>query len=153
MNASNAASLARSLMIHHGIGHWTFEFDRAKRRAGLCRHYRQIISLSYHYVQANNQDEIRDTILHEIAHALVGPKQGHNAVWRAMCLTIGAKPERCCTNAIMPKGQWQAICNNCQRKFHRHRRPKYIHSIYCAKCGPTLGALNWSNGLMWTYFS
>lgn len=38
---------------------------------------------------------IRDTILHEIAHALVGPNHCHDLVWKAKCLEIGATPRRC----------------------------------------------------------
>jgi hypothetical protein len=46
-------------------------------------------------VDRNGAEEIVDTILHEIAHALVGPRHGHDTVWKAKCTDIGARPERC----------------------------------------------------------
>lgn len=144
MNTNDAALLARSLMNQHGLGHWIFEFDRAKRRAGCCKHHSSTITLSYYYAQHNELPEIKDTILHEIAHALVGPRQGHNNVWKACCIKIGAKPIRCYANSVqMPKGRWQAKCNSCQKEFHFHRRPKYLTQRYCLACGPVKGALKY----------
>ena len=40
-----------------------------------------------------SKEEIVDTILHEIAHAIVGSKHGHDAVWKAVARRIGL-PQR-----------------------------------------------------------
>ncbi len=143
LNQYNTASYARQLMNQHGLGHWTFEYDRAKRRAGCCKHRRQTITLSYHFVCRNSDDEIKDTILHEIAHALAGPKVGHGPAWKAICRRIGAKPVRCYDSAKvdMPKGRYKAVCGGCQKVFHRHRRPRVGRWSYCLACGPERGRL------------
>jgi predicted SprT family Zn-dependent metalloprotease len=135
--------LARQLMNEHGLNRWSFKFDKAKRRAGQCRHYRQTITLSYHFVCRNNDDEIKDVILHEIAHALAGPKAKHGSAWKAVCRRIGARPVRCYdSNTVdMPKGQFKAVCKGCQKVFHRHRRVRVGRWRYCLKCGPELGRL------------
>ena len=39
--------------------------------------------------------EIEDTLLHEIAHALVGRRHHHDAVWRAKAREIGCTGQRC----------------------------------------------------------
>lgn len=142
MNTNDAAILARNAMNNHGLTYWIFQFDRAKRRAGYCNYTRKTISLSYHYTQRNNLPEIMDTILHEIAHALAGPGNGHNAVWKAVCVRIGAKPQRCYPNSVdMPKGRWKAKCNSCQKEFSKHRKPKLLVGRYCTACGPQKGSL------------
>lgn len=143
MNTTDAYSLARTLMNEHGLGHWVFEFDRAKRRAGCCRHRRRTISLSEHYVKLNNEPDIRNTILHEIAHALAGYEHGHDQVWKDVCIRIGAKPERCYDSnvIVMPKGKYKAVCNGCNRDFYKHR--KIRTKRYCLKCGPDKGSLNY----------
>ena len=41
-----------------------------------------------------NVDQLSDTILHELAHLIVGIKEGHNEKWRRMARYVGAKPER-----------------------------------------------------------
>ena len=147
MKTYEVAPIARELMNQHGLVQWTFQFDRAKRRAGLCQHRRQTISISVNYVHRNTIEDIKDTILHEIAHALVGPGHGHNRTWKLMCVKIGAKPQRCCGEHVdMPKGHWQALCKGCKKVFHKHRRPKYMTGTYCRKCGPVMGDLVWGHG-------
>lgn len=144
MLVSDAAVLARTLMNEHGFGHWTLNFDRAVRRAGYCSFRRQRISLSHHFVSLNPVEEVKDTILHEIAHALDGPRPSHHAHderWKAICKRIGCRPERCykAEDVVMPPSKWLAICGGCQREFPRHRYPK--RQRYCAKCGRIHGVL------------
>src|SRR5690606_2786854 len=109
MNHFDAARLARDLMRQHRLHAWTFAFNRAKRGMGLCRYTDRRIELSIHFVTRNDEAEVRDTILHEIAHALAGPEAGHGERWKRQCLAIGATPERC-GSAAMPAGRWRALC-------------------------------------------
>lgn len=140
MNTSYAASLARDLMNQHGLTDWTFQWDRAKQRAGACFYRRKMITLSIHYVTKNELDDVKDTILHEIAHALT-PGDHHGFLWQAACRRIGAKPQRCCGNHVaMPEGRYKATCNTCGMTFSKHRKLKKKH--YCRKCGPVNGILD-----------
>ena len=77
-----ALETAAMMMREHGLHDWTVRLDNARRRAGQCDYRRREISLSRHYVRHADDAHIRDTILHEIAHALVGPHHGHDAAWR-----------------------------------------------------------------------
>ncbi len=137
-----ARTLALDLMARHGLHDWAFGFNHGRRMMGLCRYAKKRIELSGHMVVRNGEDEVRDTILHEIAHALVGPSHGHDEVWRQKCLEIGAKPERCGA-ADMPKGRWQSRCGGCEMVFHRHRRPARAEGWFCKACGPIAGKLIW----------
>ncbi len=94
MNLYEAAHLARSLMKEHRLDDWAFAFDHARRRFGACNYTRKRITLSRPLVLLNGIDEVRDTALHEIAHALC-PGDKHGPRWRATCARIGARPERC----------------------------------------------------------
>jgi predicted SprT family Zn-dependent metalloprotease len=140
--------LARQLMEQHGLSDWEFGLNSNVRRAGVC-HYphgcnRGRIELSAYFAERNSEAEIRDTLLHEIAHALVGPDQAHNAVWRAKCVEIGARPERCYGESVkMPRGPWRAICPSCQTEYDRHRAPRSARGWYCRPCGPGRGGLTW----------
>src|SRR5688572_10705180 len=83
---------AMQLLSIHGVGDWTFRFNKRKTGMGLCVYTRRTIELSLYFVSRNLPEEILDTLLHEIAHALVGPDHGHDEVWKRKCIEIGARP-------------------------------------------------------------
>lgn len=146
MTPHDVINTAHGLMAKYGLTAlgWKFKLDNAKKRAGLCRHGYKTVSLSKHYVAMNansRPDDVIDTILHEIAHALVGPGHGHDEVWRDMCITVGAKPIRCydSNTIVMPSGNLQATCGGCSTTFKRHKVKQA--RLYCAHCGPDKGQL------------
>ena len=134
MDPQIAVAMARRLMREHGIDGWTVRLDRAKTRAGVCRFGIRQIGLSAPLTRLHSEEEVRDTILHEIAHALVGPEHGHDATWRAQALAIGSTGERCVTeDAPRLQGDWVGTCP-AGHVVHRHRRPQRVRS--CSRCTP-----------------
>jgi predicted SprT family Zn-dependent metalloprotease len=134
--------LALQLMETHGLHNWSFAYNRRKRSLGLCVYERRAIELSRYFVERNEHAEVLDTILHEIAHALVGPGHAHDAVWKRKCREIGARPARC-GDAEMPAGRWKACCGSCGQTFERHRKPQGMRGWFCIGCGPQRGKLSW----------
>src|SRR5947209_15308840 len=92
--ALEVQKLAGDLLAAHGLDGWTFAFNRRKRAMGYCYYGSKTVELSVYFVESNPDAVIRDTLLHEIAHALVGPEHGHDRAWKEKCLELGAKPER-----------------------------------------------------------
>jgi predicted SprT family Zn-dependent metalloprotease len=137
-----ARAAATELLARHGLHRWKLEFNRRKRTLGLCVYTKRTIELSTHFVDRNSLESIQETILHEIAHALVGPGHGHDRVWKQKAIEIGAKPERC-GEADMPPGRWRAKCSGCSSDFSRCRRPQRLRGWSCLRCGPTIGKLVW----------
>ncbi len=127
----------------YGLYGWTLVLNRRKREMGLCDFDRRIIALSVYFISLNDDEAIRDTLLHEIAHALVGPGHGHDQTWKQQCMAIGARPQRLSFEAVMPAGSWQAVCGACGMVHHKHRRPKRAVGWYCRFCGPVQGQLTW----------
>jgi predicted SprT family Zn-dependent metalloprotease len=135
MQLEQAKQLAVELMDKHGLldKGWHFCFDNAKRRLGCCNYTHRKISLSREYVSLNEVARVKNTILHEIAHALT-QGHGHDHVWVRKAIEIGCDGKRCADGQTfnVPKGKYQAECPKCKRTFHKHRRPKYSSS--CARC-------------------
>jgi hypothetical protein len=80
-------------------------------------------------------EEIRDTLLHEIAHAIAGHKAGHGAEWKAVCRRIGAKPN---PKADLKKEdnvefRWTGLCPN-NHKIQRHALTEKGKRLACARC-------------------
>jgi len=145
-----AKTVAVQLMHNHGLEGWSFSLNKNLRRAGVCFYpftgKPGRIELSVHFIELNDEAEIRDTILHEIAHALTGPDHGHDEVWKAKCIAIGARPERCYHgNVNMPLGAWRAECPACNKRFHRHRRPRTLTGWHHSPCGQLNGGLVWAH--------
>ncbi len=91
MDIHDALQLAEELVFEHGLEGWSVTFDRAKTRAGACRPARREIGLSIPLTRLHTEAEVRDTILHEVAHALVGVAHHHDAVWRAKAREAAAR--------------------------------------------------------------
>jgi len=92
-----AQAMALDLMKLHGLTDWTFKFDRSVRRAGLTSYTNKSIQLSRAMTPNLSDMEVRNTLLHEIAHAMVGPGYGHGPTWRRQALAIGCSADRCIT--------------------------------------------------------
>lgn len=145
MDITEAATIAKLLMSEHNLAGWSFGFNSARRQLGVCKEHCKRIELSRHYVLHNPAEHVVDTILHEIAHALVGTKHGHDNVWRSMCRQLGCAPKACDRNVQMPEGNWRAECPSCRRSFTRHRKPGKQYGLYCRRCGPVAGSLRFTN--------
>ncbi len=89
------ATRARELMDHHGLEEWALLFNVARCKLGECRSRERLILLSRSHAVNGPPEQVTDTILHEIAHALAGPKAGHGPEWKAIARLIGATPKSC----------------------------------------------------------
>ncbi|NHC44479.1 SprT-like domain-containing protein [Motilibacter aurantiacus] len=146
MELAEARAHGEELLHRHGLAGWRLVFDNAKTRAGVCRFERKEIGLSRVLTQLHTAAEVRDTLLHEIAHALVGPRHGHDRVWRARALAIGCSGERCVpATAERAPGPWLGVCPQ-GHETTRHRRPEKVQS--CAKCSRRFDL---SAVFRWTY--
>ncbi len=90
--------------------------NKMTRKAGIAYYRNNIIKLSIPLLcNPENEKDIRETVLHEIAHLLT-PYQRHNEIWRAVALKIGSNGKRCHSMAVTRKKRegWETIaCNKC----------------------------------------
>jgi predicted SprT family Zn-dependent metalloprotease len=128
-----AADLAADLMKQHGLIGWSFGFDRATRRLGQCDYRNRTITLSGPLTDLNDLETMRNTILHEIAHALT-PGAQHGPAWRAACRRIGAEPERTAKaeDLTLTPARYYLECPHCGTRMPRQRRPK--RRYVCRRC-------------------
>jgi predicted SprT family Zn-dependent metalloprotease len=133
MELAKAEKLANSLIKKYGLKGWIFKFDYAKRRFGTCNYEHKLITLSKHLTVLNEDDEVKDTLLHEIAHALT-PGDNHGEKWQQACLKLGAKPNRYYmpSRVKQPKPLYFLICDNCNLRLPRYRKTKGLY--VCNRC-------------------
>ena len=145
MHLTDVMTLARALMEEHDVGHWELELDRARRRAGQTDHGRRRITLSRHLMGLYSKAEVRETVLHEIAHARVGSSHGHDGVWVAEARRIGASGRRM-VGQEAPRfwGRWLGTCP-AGHEVDRMRRPR--RPVSCSRCARRFAVehlLTWS---------
>jgi predicted SprT family Zn-dependent metalloprotease len=142
----DAFALAEDLLEHHGLTDWTVVYDSAKKRAGICRFGPQVLGLSAPLTVLHSEHDVRDTILHEIAHALAGPQHGHDEVWRETAVRIGCSGERCVSpDSPRIEPPWLGACP-AGHSSGRHRRPERV--VTCGECNPVFDL---ANVFSWTH--
>ena len=75
------------------LGDWRFALDDGQRRAGACFPVRRLVTVSRQFALEAPWDEVRDTVIHEVAHALT-PGHDHGPVWRQAALDLGGSGRR-----------------------------------------------------------
>ena len=120
-----------------GLTDWELRFSNQKRNLGYCRPRKKVISISKSFMESNPFPIIKDTLLHEIAHALhflETGKTNHSNGWKRFALKVGCEPKRCAeTNGLnMPEGNYVGICPVCKKETHFYRRVRRSYS--CSHC-------------------
>lgn len=74
------------------LGGWSVGLNRRKSSLGLCDYRKRTIYLSKYWIETVSDEEILDTVLHELAHVLAGPRAKHGPEWKKWARELGAQP-------------------------------------------------------------
>jgi predicted SprT family Zn-dependent metalloprotease len=130
-SASYTLVCGQKLVALHLTG-WTFALDHARTRVGCCHYADNLITVSRYLIAYLADDEVDQVILHEIAHALVGPKVGHSKPWQCMARSLGYTGGRTIEVPEARLGtRWRGVCQEGHEVF-RHRKPS--GRVYCGAC-------------------
>ncbi len=123
---------AQALIALHLDATWTFGFDSAKTRAGLCNYTHKRITVSRHLAARWDDDDVHQVLLHEVAHAMAGPRAGHGPRWKAVAADLGYEGKRLHPGAIADDlASWVGTCP-AGHLHYRYRRP--ARPMACGKC-------------------
>lgn len=84
-----ATALAYELLGKWGLDDWTIAWHDDGVMAGRCIFACRVITLNRRILLDTAARNIVETILHEIAHALVRPNDSHDQVWYEKLIAIG----------------------------------------------------------------
>jgi len=121
-------NLANTLLKDHNLEGWRFKWGNSKRRLGMCSFKEKTIEVSLWYVGSTSDEELEDTVRHEIAHAVVGSGHGHDYVWKRAAIQLGARPQSCAPDHVQSAAQPNYIieCSNCKKRWERFRLRKEL---------------------------
>jgi hypothetical protein len=75
-------------------GGWKFKWTYGRRQLGVCYYGPKLIKISKDYARLNDEPRMRNTLMHEIAHAIVGHEVHHGYLWQRAAKLIGADGHR-----------------------------------------------------------
>ncbi len=111
---------------------WSFGFDNAKTRAGLCNYTKKRITVSRYLASRYDDDDIHQVLLHEVAHAIAGTKAGHGATWKAAAKDLGYVGKRLHDGPIADElAPWVGTCP-AGHVHYRYRKP--ARPLSCGRC-------------------
>lgn len=146
MERAQAAKELRELLDSHNLQDWKIRInaqslDSKHQFLGMCLYRDKTIVLNAHHIDIHPDVEIRDTIRHEVAHALCSRWDGHGEIWQAKATELGAIP-RACSSMDLPANVIDAIRSGAtvEVDFEEHviRTAKYRVTRLQDRC-PTCG--------------
>jgi hypothetical protein len=125
---------ADALIALHLDDTWTFGFDNAKRRAGLCDYTRRRISVSRYLSARYDDDTNHQTLLHEVAHAIAGAEARHGPRWKRIARELGyVGGTTHAGETATDLAPWVGVCPAGHTAYRHRKAPR---ATSCAKCAP-----------------
>jgi hypothetical protein len=143
MGAVDALRITREVLVDHGLHGWGVALDSARKRAGQCNHTTRTISMSTVLLAQRSWEDSYNTIIHEVAHAIVGHGHGHDGVWQRQHQAMGGDGKRCFDHQLdHSDAPWVGECAH-GRQFGRYKTPMAGRTYHC-KCAAGSSLVEWS---------
>lgn len=96
MDRQAASKLLRETLNKHGLADWGARLSTNINEPwlGITLYRDKCIVLNAHHIDIHPEQDVVDTIMHEVAHALT-PGQGHGKIWEEKAKELGAVPIAC----------------------------------------------------------
>lgn len=138
MTRSQAAHFTRINLDRNGLDKWKIRITaQEKGFLGYCSHRDECIILNAHHIDIHPSEEVENTILHEIAHALT-PGHAHNGVWQAKAKELGCTSISPCSHLSLSPDIIDAIRSGADVEYTVETEvihtPKYTVTRLQDKC-------------------
>lgn len=126
---------------------WRFGWSSSVRSVGWCDYKTRTIKISKNFFTVfKNREDVKDIVLHELAHAKAGYLAGHGPAWKNVCKELGANPERLVDVKLFDMdrltARYKARCAVCGTVYVRNHKPKSGFTYHCGQ-GHELTPLKW----------
>lgn len=127
---------ARQMMKQHGLEGWRLDVsDRLIRTHAKTNSTQKTITFSRVYLENNSEERCMNTLLHELAHAIVGAHHQHDEVWRQKARELGCNGQRLGENDVKVLKKFVGTCPNCSVSYTTNRRKSTAICRPCNRSG------------------
>jgi predicted SprT family Zn-dependent metalloprotease len=132
------------IALHLDANVWSFGFDNAKTRAGLCSFTTKRITVSRYLAATFDDDEIHQVLLHEVAHAMAGHRAGHGPSWRRIAASIGYEGSRTHTGSVADElAPWVGVCPAGHPHYRYRKLSRALACGLCSRRFDTANVIEW----------
>lgn len=126
------ADKAYNLIAEHGLVNWQVQFNNRTVVVGETDHLEKTLTFSKKFIKVAEEHEFYGVLMHEIAHALLGPGFGHGERFIEKCMQIGV-PEEYATYATKKHiRKYMYKCSECGYAGS-HNSHKDVYCYYCSE--------------------
>ena len=128
-------TIASDMLVKHNLTGWKFVWNNRTSNGtwGICKYKQKEIHLNKRYALVESEENVIDTITHEVAHVLT-KGDGHGEAWKSKCRELGCKDEQFKnlekTN-INKLAKYKGTCPTCGHEIFSSRKTGIIH-IECS---------------------
>lgn len=120
---------ARKQMERHGLD-WTVKVSGSSKSQGGCADYaKKELRLAEGFAVRVKIEDLKDVLLHEIAHGLVGKEAGHGPLWQQKAIVLGGTGRVRHVITYTPY-KWKGECGCTVHPRYKRPRKQYI----CSRC-------------------
>ena len=125
----------KSMMMWYGLNDWKFKWCKLSSIGGDCNKSTKTIRISNHVLNAGFL-KVRETTLHEIAHALTfdDDDTDHGPIWKEKFISMGGSGDAS-VSLILKKSDYNYVvrCGS----IHCNYKDYYFNRtvVHCPKCG------------------
>lgn len=113
---------------------WSVKVGSKRTEYGSAQHKSRIIEISLPCANSGSDENLRETILHEIAHALCDAKENHGKQWKKTYRSIGGNPDYVDTqNDTDDFYVWEVRCPNACYNYRGALKRKRSECPLCGK--------------------
>lgn len=132
MQRVEAVKYARQRLDDNGLANWSIRFNQQEQHKyyGMCSYRDECIILNAHYVDQTPPELVRNTINHEVAHALT-PGHEHDETWRLKAIEMGCTDSSPCSSFRMSDEVIDAIRSGAdvEMNIEVEERTETIHHV------------------------
>ena len=148
-------TIANEMLAKHSLTDWEFVWNNktSNKTWGICKYTPKEIHLNKKYALIESEENVIDTIIHEVAHALT-KGDGHGEIWKAKCRELGCRDEKFKNlekENINKLSKYKGVCPTCGHIIYSGRKTGIIHIQCCNADYEKTGKSNWGNHkYIWT---